>query len=340
MIKSRRVLTVAMAIATAVVSYGCGSDQPQVTKDRDGKLLYPKRSEEFTKATKDFGALIVKPGQVEFGSEKAPWSSWWFPSKETYLFRAIGEKPAPLQKYDAYAKKRGNTTYAARYEEEELWESDANNWEGLCHAWAMASIVEPEPRRAKTAEGIVFDVGDQKALLIKTYEETNNSSYYGQRYDAAFGSVFEDVYADQFHRVLQTMLVEQGRPFIIDKEPGVQVWSIPIYEGNMKIETDAADPRIFHVTVGLNGASPFVDRYDYVGTLPLTFEYTYDLYGKPQDDGSLLVEYGTWTGTSRDYHPDFVTVPGGEGEIQHRSRNKHLSPSIVYEIVKGGINVR
>ena len=43
-------------------------------------------------------------------------------------------------------------------------------WWGLCHAWAPAAILEPEPLEPVSYNGVDFSVSDIKALLITMYD--------------------------------------------------------------------------------------------------------------------------------------------------------------------------
>ena len=88
-----------------------------------------------------------------------------------------------------------------------------------------------------------------------------------------------------------------------------------------------------HVQSWLYGAGVSVESYDYVGTDVVTFEYTYDLFGRWQADGTFHVEYGEWTGDSRDYHPDFVTVL--PEPMKRKSRNPEVDPAVVDNILAG-----
>jgi hypothetical protein len=72
---------------------------------------------------------------------------------------------------------------------------------------------------------------------------------------------------------------------------------------------------------------------DTVGTVVKVYPYTYDLYGLPQADGSLLVKYGKWTGEAIRTHPDYLIGLPPEGQpIAHASMNKSLDLSVISEI--------
>jgi hypothetical protein len=317
---------------------GCG---PEVTKEATdlppsgpvSGLSIPQRPAEFELVTANYGPLTVYEGEFDAESSVRPWSSWWYPTKDTYLFESRGQRLSPLELYDSYVRKtRQLPGGAALFERERIYDPAAGSWEGLCNAWAIASLMSPEPRRMETIDGITFNVGDQKALLVKTYERVGGLRTYGQRNNGVHGTVFDDIYPDQFHRLIQAELFERGRPFMMDKDPGVAVWNTPIWKASVRTSRDLSDPYVMHVNTWLFGASPFVNYYDYVGTLAVVFEYTYDLYGIPQADGSFQVKYGAWTGESINYHPDFLTVLP-EGSAQRSSRNSEIDAVVVDEIL-------
>jgi hypothetical protein len=324
------------AMFAAFVFFGCGEKAAEIRPVVDGRqgLSAPvaqQRFGEFVSATSTYGPLVVRDGEFEASSVVRPWSAWWMPVRDTYLFKRDGQL-SPLEKYDQYIKVvYGKDPAAAAFERDNLFDSTAGGWEGLCDAWAAASLLEPEPMRPFSFGRMVFGVGDLKALLVKSYEEVGGLVKFGQRYNGDRKSVYDDVYPDQFHKFVQAELFENGRPFIMDKDPGVAVWNTPVWYAAMKIERDANDSRIMHVTTWLRGASPLVPDYDYVGTLSVAFEYTYDLFGIPQADGSFAVEYGEWTGASQDYHPDFLTsLPSRTGRS---SRNTKLDIKLVDELL-------
>ncbi|OFZ03389.1 MAG: hypothetical protein A2070_06965 [Bdellovibrionales bacterium GWC1_52_8] len=318
----------------AVSSSGCG---PEIQTAAPGTDRWPVRSSKFTPVDEYYGKLLVQDGEFEAESATKPWSSWWYPVRENYLFQSDGNRLSPLEKYDRLVQRQtGTLPGAAAYERDNLYDSGANAWEGLCNAWAIASIMVPQPTRPLTIEGIQFGVGDLKALLIKSFEKVEGTRAFGQRYNGDRMSHFDDLYPDQFHGVLVGELLTKGRPFIIDKDPGVPVWNTPVWKVQYTVQRDPADAGIAHVKTWLFGASPFVDSYDYVGTLSVVFEYTYDLMGEALPDGSLQVHYGSWTGSSADFHPDFVTILPEPESGSRESLNIKLQPAIIDQILQTG----
>jgi len=294
------------------------------------------RDADFLSVTRERGPLVVKAGVQERELSKRPWSGWWLPVNSSYLFQGTADHPSPLEKFDAFAKKVGTPTRATDFERREIYDPNAIAWEGSCDAWAIASLLEPEPVAPITREGIVFSVGDQKALLVKSYELAEGKKFYGQAFHGTREGVYDDLYPDQLQRFVETELIEGGRPFVLDKDPGVAVWNTPVWHALIRIEDDAGDPEVVHGFMTLWGADPWVRNVDDTGTRTIALEYTYDLFGPRRADGALEVRFAVWTHhapgpNSIELHPDFVaTIPE---KVSHRgSRNSELSPAIVDRI--------
>ena len=333
---NRANLSLCLTLISCVGFSGCNSndDTTIVSSVPSDPLSVPYRKPEFVAVTNAYGPLVVKAGEFSVESKTKPWSSWWFPIKDTYLFQSHGSELSPLQKYDLYAKnKLGRDTHAAQFEKEKIYDPDAAGWEGLCDAWSVASIRVPEPTHPVTAGGITFGVGDLKALLVKTFDAVEGKHLLGQRFMGDRDSVFEDIYPDQFHRYLQAQLFDKGQPFVMDKDPGVAVWNTPIWKAEVKVERDLASNNKVHVQTWLYGAGVSVDTYDFIGTDEVTFQYTYDLIGFWSPDGSFHAEFGEWTGESKDYHPDFITVV--PEKLVRKGRNTEIDPAIVDKIILG-----
>jgi len=87
------------------------------------------------------------------------------------------ERLSPSEKYDIYM---GNYDYPltrkvlAENNPRELW------WEGICHGWAQAAVMHPEPNRVdlRNADGIMVPFGssDVKALLDFYYAKVHKTT--------------------------------------------------------------------------------------------------------------------------------------------------------------------
>ncbi len=338
------ILSYAMTVAV-LACIGCGQGEEQAPGAVD-HLVVPERAGHLLQATQHYGPLTVQEGEYYAEADTKPWSSYWYPRADPILVKPTDANggQAILDKFDKYVSKVfGRPSTAAKMEIDlRLYDPDAAGWEGRCNAWAYASVFEPEPKLAEAGapvQGITFYTRDVKALMIKSYELVESGSAtqllkrFGQRYDGQ-GEDFEDLYPDQFHRILQAELYEKSRPIIMDHEAGVQVWNAPIWKANIVVEKDAEDGRIFHVTTTVLGVNSLMVQPNYTGTWSTRFEYTYDLIGYPQSDRSLLVKYGRWTGRSKKDHPDFVVALPPKGtSIRHESINKQVTQEIISDIL-------
>jgi hypothetical protein len=327
-----RIPSLLLCVATSLLGCGDAGDpwtsENAETADRDAEVsqfvvgnLPPYASVTYT----------VSEGEYTAQATLTPWSSWWFPTYDDFLYAEQNGVPAPLQKYDTYAKLFFNRTTSAAAKEREVAESDhQESWAGLCYAWALASIMEPEPKTPRVYGSLRFEVGDLKALLLKTYEAVKDVRMVGDRNDNSWDDVYADVSPHYFHQVLLAELFQKQRAFIIDRDAGHEVWNMPIYRATTKITRDAAVREVMHVRTVIFVATPDVKEYDFVGTQATTREYTYDLRGKWRNN-QFFVEGGSWTGASRADHPDFILLP--PDKVERATQNPELDIAIVDSIL-------
>ena len=286
-----------------------------------------------SKVKADYGLAVVREGAFRTEAKVKPWSAYWYPSRDEWLFfKPAGTERAPLQKYDDWVKKVHHQEAGATDYEASVFDPGSKNFEGLCSAWAMASVLQPEPRQSKELDQVKFGTADLKALLIKTYESIEGVRTYGKS-PAESEEVCQGICPDQFHRVLQAELFEKGLPIIMNKDPGAAVWTYPIYAVEWSITHDEQDPHIMHVEALVKTAGPFqADQLGALGMASVSFHYTYDLYGIPELDGSLEVHAGGWTQDSITNHPGFLAIPP-VGRQRHHSLNPKIQTELVDEIL-------
>ncbi len=276
-------------------------------------------------------SLTVIEGEFTAQSKTIPWSSWWFPTWDDFLYADKNGISSPLEKYDAYSKLFLNQTTSAAAYEREFAESDrADSWTGLCYAWALASIMVPEPKTPRNYESLRFEVGDLKALLLKTYEGVKDVRIVGDRNDNSWDDIYADVAPHYFHQVMQVELFQKTRPFIIDRDAGHEVWNMPVYKATTRITRDQKDRNVVHVRTVIFVATSDVKVYDFVGTEATTREYTYDLQGKWQGN-QFTVQGSSWTGNSRADHPDFLILK--PENVDRASLNPQIDINIVDAIL-------
>jgi hypothetical protein len=293
-----------------------------------------------TDVTNAYGRGTVKPtpGQdfVHYESSITPWSGDYFPSNQTTLFQSSSLDQAPLQKYDSWVKEvHQEDSDATDFEKQYLYQPQADSAQGRCDAFAKASIMEAEPTTAVKVDGVNFTVGDQKALLVEAYSDADGFPTYGTRDRGDGREDPAEIYPDQFHRIIQAELIEKKMPFIIDKHVDGEVWNLPIYQADIRVQTDPGNPYVLHVTTYLGAAWYVTGQEDFVGTKLEVIDpaYTYDLYGLPQGDGGLEIYWGAWTGRSATIHPDFVVTRPQPSLVKLKSLNDQINVNYVEEIV-------
>jgi len=307
-----------------------------------------------TAVTTEFGVSTIHLNKLPFKSELAvasivPWSSWWFPQKEKSLFEDNGSgNMATLNKYDLVRKSRDPKLGSAADFERQSYKPNALAWEGLCDAWSIASISVPEPKHAVTMtirgwnKSVTFEVVDLKALLLKTYEAVDDTAfkYYGQKFTGDInGWVFPDIFPDQFHRFLEVQLFERKQAFIMDHDPGIEVWNVPVFKANYTIAAIPGEPNSVFVRAWLFSAEQVAsDNRSFVGTRVASREYNYVLTGTKNSSGDLVVKAGYWikgpTGIdSRRDHPDYITTIPDSKKLVRRSWNPEIDIKLVDEIL-------
>jgi hypothetical protein len=145
-------------------------------------------------------------------------------------------------------------------------------WFGICHAWAPAAILVPEPLHPVTKNGVTFQVQDLKALGTLVYNQTqsrfvslrcNKNEGKGQvSYDrygrpsndtrGNFGNVnCRDTNPGTYHLLLANFLGLRGQSFVEDRTYDYQVWNQPLRAYRV-IETKPVDFAQANALVGAN----------------------------------------------------------------------------------------
>ena len=115
-------------------------------------------------------------------------------------------------------------------------------WFGICHAWAPASIIEPEPINPVTINGVTFKVNDIKALVELSYNSTDtkfvslrceagsdpHTTEAFDNYGRPTGSDCRDTNPGTYHVILANFLGKQKQAFAEDRVADHQVWNQPV----------------------------------------------------------------------------------------------------------------
>jgi hypothetical protein len=271
-----------------------------------------------------------------------PWSGWWWPAKAGSLVLGYRGEAGPLAKQDQVTGK-----HSVVWEETQMYHFDpaGQDWWGHCHAWAAASILEPEPRHDVSRGSVVFHVGDIKGLLAEAHY-SDRGIFYGQRFNGDPGDDLEDIYPLTLWSVLRKYLHDNKMPLIMDLNPGPQVWSYPAYQYSLSywpIDSDtyqqtaagalALEKRSRATPPPLSGSyqgllsiwvGSFLVSPDTLGTTTEQHNYSFVF----QAQGNQPIE-GTdhWTGPSVQDHPDFAWYP-----TERAQENPDLDYNLVSQI--------
>lgn len=240
------------------------------------------------------------------------------------------------------------------------------DWWGICHAWAPAAILEPEPVRPVVHNGVTFKVNDLKALMSLMYDRVHTKFVSlrcdkddgdgGIEYDSYGRPVGDDAECmdtnpGTYHVIMANYLGRRGQSFVEDRTFDSEVWNQPMrgYRVTHKEEVTARRAN------ELVGASAGGDRYlfnpdaerfvylrvttEYITESPseldgnLTDEidaYTHDVAYEYvlELDGQGLIIGGEWVGASKKNHPDFLWLPTG------RALNSVANGAVRYEHVR------
>jgi hypothetical protein len=256
---------------------------------------------------------IPVPGTEQSTADKIPWAGWWWPRSQMDI--ALGYyphyAPGPLEKYDQYIEaKYGGDSQAKEWELAHR-STPGCSWCGYCDSWSAASILEDEPRSSITKEGIIFYVGDLKALITKCYDHKVCDFSVGTRFNPTNNPshAYEDVYANDFTIVTRQWIKGRGEPLVMDREPGSQVWNHPYYKYDMTFAPGDGDTVNVDCTVWL--LADGVNNPDDLSGPQYVFDVEYSYWITIGGSGEIVTGSGTsgWTGDSIQDHPDFLWHP-------------------------------
>ncbi|MCU0663321.1 MAG: hypothetical protein MUC50_13470 [Myxococcota bacterium] len=231
-------------------------------------------------------------------------------------------------------------------------------WWGLCHAWSVAAVLEPEPVQPVVLNGVTFEPNDIKGLLVLTYDRpevvfvsqrcNGNNDFGGIRYDDFDRpeSKCRDINPGAFHVFLANYVGLLNQSFVTDVVFDEPVGSLSVYsykvQQSRELSLDEARSMVGDVlspdtrsTVHMNVSVSYVESTDAQVTGNLTarlsefiktFDYSYVL--ELDRHGSIIG--GEWEGESKTRHPDFIRLPQGPGSkpvaggFVHYSKVKQL----------------
>lgn len=325
-------------ISLIFLTASCGKDTVKYVAAPNTQNLDTKNAtSEYLKSKflKEHGQLQIKINDTQttktsYSLKNKPWSSWWYPSQDRYFTKKF-EKDSLLEKYDSFAKIFYSKETKAQSSELKIIKNQTHeSWSGLCHAWAIASVLHPEPKRTKSFKGVKFSIGEQKALLLKSYENVQNMEIYGQRYDGDIGDIFEDINPATFHHIVEHFLNKKKKAFLMDYDPSYPVWTVPVFQADITI--DKINDSTLEVSTWLTYASSFVSDKNFTGTKRLSKLYKYNLIGSFDMTTNIFsIEDGRWREESSHDHPDYmIAFPEN---VERKSFNQDLHNKYIDKIL-------
>jgi hypothetical protein len=265
-----------LALFTAVLALGCNADLgPDTNIQLAGKSEETKQIPWGSRDNPNIFAsdLVYTVSDLprEGGAASAPWaSSYWPTYQDNINYKWDGaDSLSPAAKYgeafgiegieDAVSRYHGidSRSSATVCKEDSECDSDlaekcairdgkdegrcVPTWFGICHAWAPASILQPEAVNPVTHNGVEFKVNDIKALVTLVHEgvvtrfasrrcnenDSNGDIEYDEYGRPKNGDCI-DTNPGTFHLLLTNFLGLRQESFVYDRTYDYQVWNQPL----------------------------------------------------------------------------------------------------------------
>ncbi|KAF4046328.1 Transglutaminase elicitor [Phytophthora infestans] len=223
-------------------------------------------------------------------------------------------------------------------------------WYGICHAWAPAALLEPEPNCAVDYNGVTFQPMDIKALLSEVYDGANlatvftGARFYGSdtgsgddtdEYGRYTDSSRRDLGPGFMHVALANIIGRFNASVVMDVTAGAEVWNQPIYSYKVLTQRemtpgDAANlffqvspypfnnaaQRIMYVETSVSWmVETFEDgglvRSGHASKYETSKTYKYLL----ELDNNYNILGGEWLEESQSDHPDFLWFPKARPDL-------------------------
>nr|MBA3464409.1 hypothetical protein [Deltaproteobacteria bacterium] len=188
-------------------------------------------------------------------------------------------------------------------------------WFGICHAWAPAAIMLPEPKNAVTYNGVEFKVQDIKALLTLVHDRTETKfvslrcdgldsaneitfDKYGRPNGAS--AACKDTNPGTFHVLITNYLGKQGESFVYDRTWDSEVWNQPL-RGYRITASNEVTPLEANKLVGVvseggttteRTGTTAASAWTQVGTFPVTAGSALTVAMTGTGDPDLYVQFG------------------------------------------------
>ncbi|CAI5710730.1 unnamed protein product [Hyaloperonospora brassicae] len=222
-------------------------------------------------------------------------------------------------------------------------------WFGICHAWAPAAILEPEPRCVVEHNGTTFEPYDIKALITMAYHGSKIPTIFtGSRFNGndatsnitdKFGRFTDerrrDISPGFFHIATTNIMGRFNSSFVIDMTAGSEVWNQPVRGYEIVrlawVTPEAAAKRYFNVDkypfndaatkiavvttrvywVSESGENGPLVSTGRVDKFTTKVDYEYVL----ETDETYQILGGEWLSGSKATHIDFMWIPASKPDL-------------------------
>jgi hypothetical protein len=335
-------------------------------------------------------------------AERIPWpGSYWPTHQDSINHRWDGENSmSPAEKYEKAFELSGIEDYVSR-----SWGVDAHTsrptcesssdcsdgqcakrrgetsghciptWWGVCHAWAPAAIMEPEPLHPVTKNGVTFEIADLKALGTVVYNWITEK-HISLRCDTEGGEdMAVDAYGNPtgddaeckdtnpgtFHVVTTNFLGLMARSFVEDRTYDAEVWNQPVarYEVTLLEGVDIAKAHELLDVPESEGSETYIFNPEAAQLYHAKMDLDYVTESNSSSNANLAstiesylrtdrYEYileldedgkvigGEWIGASKTNHPDFLWLPTGIQTLVHNT--PPIAPHLVRELLAEAAN--
>ena len=230
---------------------------------------------------------------------------------------------SPSEKFDIYL---GRYDFPIHQDVASFANPHVTWWKGLCDGWSMTAIQFAEPKAVEVtnADGVVIPFGssDLKGLLAYYAQMISGmeKTYVGEQC-SGIGRFFhnsgcEDINPGALQVILANQIGIKKQAFVIDRDPGKQIWNQPVYGYKTEVrgsaESKAASGILVHTTLYYTDELPKSSMTPVLGTDNFHFDtmemdYVLDL------DYSGRIVGGKYEKNSE--HPDLAWMPKGEIKI-------------------------
>jgi subtilisin-like proprotein convertase family protein len=233
----------------------------------------------------------------------------------------------PAAKY--WSNNKGNKAQRDAWQAADC-EQKIEGWWGLCHAWVPASILEDEPVKAVTYNGVTFDVSDMKALMVMMYDQSS-TRFVGERCNEKDGEIKRDengrIIRDDcrdtnpgtLHLLVTNLLGRDKRAFAEDRTMDYQVWNQPVLGYRITQQAEIAEraaAKLLNADCETDGSNcEYTWDADAKKFVEVAMEVDYITESSPSTE-PMIPSIGYYTRTDR-YHYvletlDDGTIIGGE----------------------------